>query len=140
MDILGIGKATLGLIDTVADKCFVNAKDKESFKLKARELQQNGDLKDTELQLSAIVEEARSSDPWTSRARPSFLYVMYIMILASIPMGILSSFRPDIALDIATGMKAWLAAIPKELWSVFGIGYLGYTGARQYGKLKGSDK
>lgn len=31
-------------------------------------------------QNAAAVAEASSSDPWTSRARPSFLYVMYILI------------------------------------------------------------
>jgi len=40
------------------------------------------------------------------------------------------------ATQIATGMQAWLAAIPDALWHVFGIGYLGYTGAREYGKSK----
>jgi len=140
MDILGIGKAVLGAVDTVADKFFVDAKDKEAFKLKALELAQQGEFKAQEIQLSAILAEAKSSDPWTSRARPSFLYVMYIMILAAIPIGILSVFNPSAAVQIANGLKAWLAAIPEPLWNVFGIGYLGYTGARQWGKIKGSDK
>ncbi|MBU0615939.1 MAG: holin family protein [Nanoarchaeota archaeon] len=133
---MGIGKAVLGAVDTVADKFFVDAKDKEAFKLKALELAQNGEFKAQEIQLSAILAEAKSADPWTSRARPSFLYVMYIMILFAIPMGILSAFRPEMAIQIANGMKAWLAAIPAELWTVFGFGYLGYVGAREYGKTK----
>lgn len=130
MDILGIGKSIMGAVDTVADKFFVDAKDKEAFKLKALELQQQGEFKSQEVQLSAILAEAKSKDPWTSRARPSFLYVMYIMILAAIPMGILSVFKPDMASQVAYGMQAWLSAIPSELWTVFGVGYLGYTGAR----------
>ena len=134
MDIIGIGKAISGAIDTVADKFFVDAKDKEAFKLKALELQQQGKFKSQEIQLSAILAEAKSDDPWTSRARPSFLYVIYIMILAGIPMGILSVFQPEIAIGIAAGMQSWLAAIPESLWTVFGFGYLGYTGAREYGK------
>ncbi len=136
MDLFGIGKAFGGVIDTVADKFFVDAKDKEAFKLKALELQQQGKFKTQEIQMSAILAEAKSSDPWTSRARPSFLYVMYIMILAAIPIGILSVFKPDMAVQVAVGMKAWLSAIPDNLWTVFGVGYLGYTGAREYGKSK----
>lgn len=136
MDLLGIGKALGGVIDTVADKYFVDAKDKEAFKLKALEMQQAGEFKTQEIQMSAILAEAKSADPWTSRARPSFLYVMYIMIIAAIPMGILSVFKPDMAVQIAVGMKSWLSAIPDNLWNVFGIGYLGYTGAREYGKSK----
>jgi len=132
MDFLGIGKAAMGMIDTVADKFFVDASEKEAFKLKALELQQNGEFKSQEIQLSAILAEAKSKDPWTSRARPSFLYVMYIMILAGIPMGVLSVFMPAMAGQVAVGMQAWLSAIPKELWTVFGVGYLGYTGARSF--------
>ena len=91
---------------------------------------------DNQLQtrMSAILAEAKSSDPWTSRARPSFLYVMYIMILASIPMGILSAFKPDMAVAVAEGMQLWLAAIPREMWYVFGLGYSGYQVARSYDK------
>jgi hypothetical protein len=136
MDFLGIGKAVMGTIDTVADKFFVDAGQKEAFKLKALELQQKGEFKTQEIQLSAILAEAKSADPWTSRARPSFLYVIYIMILAAIPMGVLSAFKPAIAIQVAAGMQAWLSAIPDTLWSVFGVGYLGYTGAREFGKTK----
>ena len=127
---LGIGD----IFDTVADKFFVDATDREAFKLKALELEQEGAFKGTEQRLSAIIAEAKSKDPWTSRARPSFLYVMYMMILAAIPIGVLSAFRPEMAEQVAAGMRAWLAAIPPELWAVFGVGYLGYTGAREFGK------
>ena len=37
-------------------------------------------------QMQAIVAEAQSADPRTSRARPSFLYVMYALLIWSIPM------------------------------------------------------
>jgi hypothetical protein len=93
---------------------------------------QDGELKELEISMSAIVAEARSSDPWTSRARPSFLYVMYVMILTALPMGVLSVFRPDMAVQIAEGVKAWLTAIPDQLWWLFGAGYLGYTGVRSF--------
>ena len=74
MDFLGIGKAVMGTIDTVADKFFVDASQKEAFKLKALELQQKGEFKTQEIQLSAILAEAKSADPWTSRARPAFMW------------------------------------------------------------------
>lgn len=136
MDLLGIGKAAMGMVDTVADKFFVDAKDKEAFKLTALKLQQDGTFREQENQLSAIVAEAKSSDPWTSRARPAFLWVIYIMILFAIPMGILSAFKPLIATQVAAGMQAWLEAIPEALWALFGAGYLGYVGSRSYDKTK----
>lgn len=89
-----------------------------------------------ETQMSAIVAEAKSQDPWTSRARPSFLYVMYIMILMAIPVGILSVFWPiQVAAGMA-GMHLWFAAVPDMLWGIFGTGFLGYVGAREYGKTQ----
>ena len=93
-------------------------------------MQQNGELKELETRMSAILAEAKSADPWTSRARPSFLYVIYLMILMAIPIGILSAFNPAMAIQIASGMRAWLASIPDALWATFGIGYTGYTVAR----------
>jgi hypothetical protein len=90
--------------------------------------------------MSAIVAEANSNDPWTSRARPSFLYVMYVMILWALPMGILAAFRPEAARDIAAGMNAYLNGLPEPLYALFGTGYLGYTAMRQWGKIKGVEQ
>lgn len=90
--------------------------------------------------LSAILAEANSKDPWTSRARPSFLYVMYILLLWALPMGVLSAFRPDMAREIAAGMNAYLGGLPDPLYALFGTGYLGYTAARQWGKFKGVER
>jgi len=136
MDVAGIGTAITGAIDTVADKFFVDANEKQTFKLKALELQQQGEFKKVEQYLSAIMTEANSEDPWTSRARPSFLYVIYILILSAIPAGIVSAIFPEFMDQTIVGMENWLSAIPGELYSLFGIGYLGYTGAREYGKSK----
>ena len=93
-----------------------------------------------EARLAAIVAEANSKDPWTSRARPSFLYVMYVLILTALPMGLLSAFSPATAKDIASGMNAYLGGLPEPLYALFGTGYLGYTAARQWGKIKGVDR
>jgi hypothetical protein len=88
-------------------------------------------------QMSIMLAEAQSKDPWTSRARPSFMYVMYILILCAIPMGVLAAFSPATAIEIAQGMQAWLKAIPDALWTTFGTGYGGYVIARSFEKSKG---
>lgn len=135
MDPITLG-GVLKLGSALLDKLFPDPEMRAKAQLELLRLQQEGKLKEVELQMSAILAEANSSDPWTSRARPSFLYVMYLLILAAIPLGILSIFRPDAALALANGMKMWLSAIPEELWTVFGVGYLGYTGARSFEKFK----
>ena len=91
-------------------------------------------------QMQAIVAEAQSSDPWTSRARPSFLYMMYALVLWSIPMGLIAAADPTMAKGIADGMTAYLRGIPEELYALFGTGYLGYTAARTWGKVKGAER
>lgn len=122
-----------GLLDVggkLIDKIWPDPAEREKAKAQLLQMQQNGELKELETRMSAILAEAQSKDPWTSRARPSFMYVMYAMILASIPMGILHAFDPAMAVNIAEGMKAWLSAIPQEMWMLFGVGYTGYAWAR----------
>ncbi|KAB7648304.1 3TM-type holin [Polymorphobacter fuscus] len=90
-------------------------------------------------QMALIMAEA-GSDGWTRRARPSFLYVMYLLLLWSVPMGLTAAVRPDMAAAITRGMTAYLAALPEPLYALFGTGYLGYTAARQWGKIKGVER
>lgn len=127
-------------ITQLLDKIIPDPRARDAAKLELLKLQGSQEMDALRVQLSAIVTEAGSTDPWTSRARPSFLYVMYAIILWAIPMGLIASVRPEMAKAIATGMNAYLAGIPEPLWALFGTGYLGYTAARQWGKTKGVDK
>ena len=81
-------------------------------------------------------EPAVETDAWIRRARPSFLYVMYALLLWSIPMGLIAAVRPDIADAIVKGMTAYLNGLPEPLYALFGTGYLGYTVAREWGKAR----
>jgi len=81
---------------------------------------------------------AQDDDRWTSRARPTFLWVMYALILWAIPMGLLAAISPPTAGAMTRAMADYLAAIPEPLYALFGTGYLGYTFARQWGKARGA--
>ena len=124
----------------IIDKIIPDPAQRDAAKLQLLQAQQNGELEELKASLSAINSEAQSTDKWTSRARPSFMYVMYIMILAAIPMGIFWAFEPAYADRIATGLQRWLAAIPDDLWYLFGVGYLGYAGGRTLEKWKHGPK
>jgi len=137
---MGIFDAIIGPITSIIDKVIPDPKARDAAKLEVLRLQGSQELELLQTQLSAIVAEANSADPWTSRARPSFLYVMYALILFSVPMGMVAAFNPDAALAIGRGMTAYLSGLPEPLYALFGTGYLGYTAARQWGKVKGSDK
>ena len=79
-------------------------------------------------------------DPLVERARPAFLYVMYALLLWSLPMSWIAAWRPEVAAAMTRGMAAYLAAIPEPLYTLFGTGYLGYTVARSWGKAKGVER
>jgi hypothetical protein len=128
------------LIKEVIGRVWPDPEKQAQAQLELLKMQQAGELDVLKEQMSAILAEEQSPDPWTSRARPSFLYVMYILILSSIPMGALYAFYPAVALGIVSGFKQWLSAIPDSLYTLFGVGYLGYTGARTWEKNKGLTK
>ena len=118
------------------DKIFPDPKDKAMAEAALMKAASEGRIDELNADMQVMLAEAKSIDKWTSRARPSFLYVIYLMILMAVPMGVLSAVDPVIASQVAEGMRAWLGAIPQALWTLFGAGYLGYTGAREFGKKK----
>jgi len=132
--------ALLGPITSIIDKVIPDREARDRAKLELLKLEGSQEMELLQTQLSAIVSESRSADPWTSRARPSFLYVMYVLILWALPMGIISAVNPATASAISSGMTAYLSALPEPLYVLFGTGYLGYTAARQWGKIRGSDR
>lgn len=129
--------ALFPLLDKVFDRVLPNPEAKAAAQLEVMKLVQAGELDTMKVQMSAILAEASSADPWTSRARPSFLYVMYIMILAGIPMGVVYAYNPSLAMNIGAGLKMWLTAIPDSLYTLFGVGYTGYAVMRGVEKVKG---
>ncbi|MBA4305373.1 MAG: hypothetical protein C0429_01410 [Sphingopyxis sp.] len=130
----------IGPIAGLIDKIIPDPKARDAAKLELIKLEGSLEMESLRTQLSAVLAEAQSPDPWTSRPRPSFLYVMYAMILWAIPMGLIAAVRPEAAADIAAGMNAYLNGLPEPLYALFGTGYLGYTLARQWGKGKGVEK
>ena len=127
----------IGPIASIIDKIIPDKEARAKAKLELIALEGTQEMQMIETQLKAIVAEANSADPWTSRARPSFLYVMYALILFSVPMGMVAAFDPTTARAIGAGITGYLASLPDSLYALFGTGYLGYTAARQWGKVKG---
>lgn len=130
----GIGTMAKDLRTAITGKEPISADKAAEISLKLEELQSEVEKG----RVSILVAEASSQDKWTSRARPSFMYVMYVMILACIPMGIVYAVNPTMAGNITIGVKAWLTAIPDSLWALMGVGYTGYVASRSYDKSKGT--
>ena len=135
-----IVESLIGPIASIIDKIIPDKEARQRAKIELIKLEGSHELEGLKAQLSAIVAEAGSPDPWTSRARPSFLYVMYALLLWALPMGLIAAFRPEAARQIAEGMTGYLNALPEPLYALFGTGYLGYTAARQWGKIQGAER
>ncbi|MDP9163483.1 MAG: holin family protein [Pseudomonadota bacterium] len=132
--------AIIGPISQLLDRIIPDPRARDEAKLQLLKLQGDQEMQSLATQMQAIVAEAQSPDPWTSRARPSFLYIMYALILWSIPMGLIAAVQPAMASAIGSGMSAYLKGIPNELYTLFGTGYLGYTAARTWSQIKGVEK
>ena len=137
---MSVIEALISPVAKLIDRIIPDPQARDAAKLELLKLQGSHEMEAIRTQLTAIVAEAQSNDPWTSRARPSFLYVMYALLLWAIPMGLIAATSPEMATNIARGMNAYLAGIPEPLYALFGTGYLGYTAARQWGKAKGVEK
>lgn len=137
---MAIAQSLIGPIASIIDKVIPDKEARAKAKLELLRLEGSQELAEVQARLSAIVAEASSPDPWTSRARPSFLYVMYAIMLFALPMGVLAAFDAGAALAIGSGVTAYLRGLPEELYALFGTGYLGYTAARQWGKAKGVER
>ena len=132
--------AILDIGGKVIDKIFPDPAQRDAAKLELIKAQQAGQLDEVKLQLSAIISDSQSSDPWTSRARPSFMYLFYLVLFCLVLVAPFAGiFFPlqmnNFFVNVASGFKA----IPEAMWWTFTTGYLGYTAARQYGKTKGTD-
>lgn len=133
-------QALIAPVFSLIDKLIPDEEARQEAKLKLLQSEGKQVLDEMHTQLSPILAEAQSADPWTSRARPSFMYVMYLLLLVSIPMGVLYSYDPEMASNITEGFKKWLGSIPESIINLFGMGYLGYTGARSFEKWRGTGK
>ena len=132
--------AVIDIGGKILDKFVPDPVARDAAKLELYKAQQNGGLEEMKAQLSVIISDSQSADPWTSRARPTFLYVVYILLLWSLPMGVLAIFNPQAAAVFTVGFKQWLAAIPSEILQLFGVVMTGYVLGRSWEKVKGVEK
>lgn len=134
---LSIISPILQSVTSVIDKLIPDPLEKQRLKTEMEQVLLSAELQQELARYQAIVSEAQSSDKWTSRARPSFMYVFYTLLLFSIPFGVLYAFNPVLAMGVSAGLQSWFKAVPEELYNVFLYGFLGYSASRSFDKWKG---
>lgn len=120
------------------DKIFPDPEAAAEAKAKLNELDQQGRLGELNIMMSAILAEANSQDPWTSRARPSFMYlfyaiVMFMVVIAPI-IGVVFPEKMDL---FFMNVNKGFMAIPEAMWWTFTAGFLGYSGSKSVEAIKG---
>jgi hypothetical protein len=134
---LEIVPSIISAVSAVLDRVIPDPVARDKAKLALLQADGQQALNEMQISLSAIVAEANSPDKWTSRARPTFMYVIYSMLILCMVGSIIGIWYPDQVFQSSKNLSELLAAIPKDLWWLFGAGYLGYTGARSFEKWKG---
>lgn len=133
----GLGQLAKDLSAAITGKEPINAEKAAEIALKMQELQAG--LENARMQV--MLAEASSADKWTSRARPAYMYMFYL-ILGTVGVvapffGIFFPAQMKIFFDnVALGFKA----IPEIAWEVFCAGYLGYAGFRSFDKWKAGNR
>jgi len=127
----GIGSLAKDLRTAFTGKEPLDATKAAELALKVQELESNVE----QARISVMIAEASSADKWTSRARPAFMYVFYlviiILVLGAPFMGIFfPSQMQQFYINVASGFEA----IPDIMWQTFGVGFVGYSLARSYDK------
>ena len=121
----------------IIQRIFPDKEQQAKAELELMRLDQEGQINELATRMNTITKEAESSDPWTSRARPAFLYVFYMVILALVLVApLVGIFFPDQMELFFINVGRGFDAIPEELWWTFSAGYLGYAGLRTVEKRK----
>jgi Holin of 3TMs, for gene-transfer release len=100
----------------------------QELEVQRDEIQAARDEALAQLQSANITAETKSEDSYVRRARPNFLYV----IIAAMAYSLIVA--PTINACLHKGLVAM--QIPDSYLELFGVAFLGYTGARTWEKTK----
>lgn len=122
------------LLKTAADRFIPDTNKRKEAKEALDHLTVSGDLEFRTKGQEIAAHEAKSDDKWTSRARPSFLYILYFYLLLAPVFGLFFMIDPVRAGNAVKGMELFLAAIPDQMWQVLWICFGVYGVARSTDK------
>jgi hypothetical protein len=129
----GAGQLAKDLRTAVTGKEPISADKAAEIALKVQEVEAGLE----QARMGVMLAEASSQDKWTSRARPAYMYVFYLVIvMLGVVAPLLGVFFPVQMKVFFENVTMGFRAIPNIAWEVFCAGYLGYTGFRSLDKRK----
>ncbi len=133
----GIGALAKDLRAAITGKEPISADKAAELALKVQELETSLE----QARMNVMLAEASSQDKWTSRARPAYMYVFYLIIISlGVVAPLFGIFFPAQMKVFFDNVAMGFRAIPDIAWEVFCAGYLGYAGFRTLDKWKGAAK
>ena len=119
-------------VGTVLDNLFTSDDEKEKNKIALTQITlaaaqaekelaadlEKAYLEDAKNLRQQITVELQSQDAYVRRARPTFNYIFYVVLIFNY------IFLP--IYQLITGKTAAPVVLPTELWTVFGVGFIGY--------------
>lgn len=136
-----LGKLVKDVVGTFKLSPEEKAKMEQAIEANAHEIQMkeyeltvkalDAETKAIEAASANIRAEAQSGDAYTSRARPTFLYLFYVILAFNYIILPISQMIKGISI---VDLKPII--YPDILWEVFVAGYLGYVGVRTFEKYK----
>lgn len=123
-----------GLLEKIIERTLPNKMSQED----KQKLSQAFDSELQNTQRDLILSESSSKDAYVSRARPTFLYLVYIILAFNfIIVPICNQFiLLVVSLYGVTPFIFEAVPLPPDLYSLFKIVMLGYIGGRTYEKVK----
>lgn len=118
---LPILDSVLGIGEKVIDRLWPDPQEKAKAKLELARLAQQGEFRDLELRLQAIVAEAKSEHTLTATWRPLTM-LAFVLIIAN--NYILAPY-----LSLLFGVSVTLD-IPPDMWDLLKLGIGGYVASR----------
>jgi predicted PurR-regulated permease PerM len=111
------------LINTIRGKSPEDAAKLQELAAKYQEDILNADVQMQQTASANIQADAKSGDKFTQRARPSFMYIVEVILVCNYIVFPLLNRPPPV--------------LPEPLFWLFGSAVLGYTGARSWEKYQG---
>lgn len=133
---LGLSELVSGIANgfkTIMDEVRVPPEKKAELELQMTQLQKQSEQADRDLEAKLadvagqnIRADAQSGDKYTSRARPTFMYIVNVILAFNYIVFPMFGKAP--------------VNFPEALFWLFGSAILGYTGARSWEKISGQSK
>lgn len=127
-------------ISKAIDKLVPDAGQRAELQLRALEMEKTGHLKELESYLALLSTEAASNDNYTRRARPTALYIIYVLMCWGLFCSVVAVVSPEKAELMQRVFIGFFEKMPGDFYDMVMVMFGIYSGARTFEKIPGRSK